>query len=249
MRGQCILQGPPAPSIHCPAVYEEKICALAGSFNKHPHKSSAWCIISGKHLSMLYWTETLAIIAGYLSGSVSFAILVTKMLHLPDPFSVYSGNPGATNVARGGHWFAGLMTLSGDMLKAIVPIVIAMRFGLELPLLALTGLAAFFGHLFPVYHRFRGGKGVATMMGCLIALQPQAALVCGAAWLGTVVLTRYISLGSMVAGAVAPVAVWWSSESLFLSVIVTLMAIMVIVRHRSNISLLLAGEENKAGTK
>ena len=204
---------------------------------------------SKQMLPMLYWTDTLAIIAGYLIGSISFAVLVSRMLQLPDPRTVHSGNPGATNVSRDGHWFAGMLTLSGDLLKAIVPIIIAMRLGLALPTLALTGLAAFCGHLFPLYHRFRGGKGVATLVGCLIAWQPLTALSCGIVWLGTVTLTRYVSLASMVASAFAPLAVWWYSESPFLSVTVLLMASMVIVRHRPNVRLLLAGRENKVGTR
>ncbi len=198
---------------------------------------------------MSHWINTIAIIAGYLIGSISFAIIVSALLRLPDPRAVHSCNPGATNVSRDGHWAAGFLTLIGDMFKAIVPIGIATQLGLELSVLTLVGLAAFLGHLFPLYHGFRGGKGGATLMGCLIALHLQTALICAGIWLLVIAATRYVSLANIFMGIAAPLITWWSSGSLFLSVVMMLMAAMLIVRHQTNIRLILAGEENKVGAK
>jgi glycerol-3-phosphate acyltransferase PlsY len=185
----------------------------------------------------------LAILAAYLLGSISFAIVVSKLLRLPDPRSYGSGNPGATNVLRSGSKTAALLTLAGDTLKGFVAVVLALVF---LPASApFAGLAAYLGHLYPVFHRFQGGKGVATAAGVLFALD---------AWLGLASLTtfaiivaffRYVSLGSIVAAVFAIFFSWFINLSGMTIAAVAVMAVLLIWRHRENMRRLAAGTESR----
>ena len=194
-----------------------------------------------------------ALLAGYLIGSLSFAVIVTRGMGLADPRSYGSNNPGATNVLRSGHRAAALLTLAFDALKGYVAVVLVLvygpRFGLGETAAAFVGLAAFIGHLWPAFFRFQGGKGVATAAGVLIAFNP---------WLGAAVLlsfgiilafSRYVSLAAIVAAAFAPFyqALIWGIEPAVLAIAV--MSLLLVWRHEANIKRLLAGNESKFGQK
>ena len=198
-------------------------------------------------------TVAVALLAGYLIGSLSFAVIVTRGMGLADPRSYGSKNPGATNVLRSGHRAAALLTLAFDALKGYVAVVLVLvygpRFGLGETAAAFVGLAAFIGHLWPAFFRFQGGKGVATAAGVLIAFNP---------WLGAAVLlsfgiilafSRYVSLAAIVAAAFAPFyqALIWGIEPAVLAIAV--MSLLLVWRHEANIKRLLAGNESKFGQK
>ena len=159
-------------------------------------------------------------LAAYLLGSVSSAILSSRLLGLPDPRTEGARNPGATNVLRLGSKPGAVLTLAGDIAKGVVPVVAA-RWILDEPvLLTLAALGAFLGHLFPVYFRFEGGKGVATALGVLAAIDWQLALILIATWLVVAAVFRYSSLAALVTAAAAPVYLFWlTSEPVFLSLI------------------------------
>jgi glycerol-3-phosphate acyltransferase PlsY len=185
----------------------------------------------------------LAIVAAYLLGSISFAIVVSKLLRLPDPRSYGSGNPGATNVLRSGSKAAALLTLAGDSLKGFVAVVLALVF---LPESApYAGLAAYLGHLYPVFHRFQGGKGVATAAGVLFALDAWLGLASLATFAVIVVFFRYVSLGSILAAVFAIFFSWFLKLDEVTIGAVTVMALLLIWRHRQNIRRLAAGTESR----
>lgn len=186
-----------------------------------------------------------AFILGYLLGSVPFGLILTRLAGTRDIREIGSGNIGATNVLRTGHKGLAAATLLCDMLKGTVAILIVRQFlGQEAPLVA--GLGAFLGHLFPVWLKFRGGKGVATYIGILTAFAWPIALAYGAIWIAIAALTRYSSLSALVATAATPVMLWWfghrAEASLFL-----LLSILVFIMHRANIARLFAGTESKIG--
>ena len=145
-------------------------------------------------------------VLGYLAGSLASAIIVCRMMGLPDPRSGGSGNPGATNVLRLGGRKAAALTLVGDILKGVAPVLTAHALEVSEPARALTALGAFMGHLYPVFFRFQGGKGVATAFGATLALSWPVGLVFGGVWLALAALTRYASLASLIAAVTAPVA-------------------------------------------
>jgi acyl phosphate:glycerol-3-phosphate acyltransferase len=181
-------------------------------------------------------------LAAYLGGSISSAILVCRLFGLPDPRTEGSHNPGATNVLRLGGKPAAALTLAGDVLKGVIPVMIAL-YWLDLPLLiaALAGWFAFLGHLFPLFFQFQGGKGVATAFGLLFALHWPTALVTGAIWLSLFAALRISSLASMAAFVVMPViTALWQPDILWPMI---LLSGVLIGRHRSNIRKLLSGEE------
>ena len=185
----------------------------------------------------------LAVVAAYLLGSISFAIVFSKLLRLPDPRSYGSGNPGATNVLRSGSKAAALLTLVGDTLKGFVAVVLALVF---LPESApYVGLAAYLGHLYPVYHRFQGGKGVATAAGVLFALNAWLGLATLATFAVIVAFFRYVSLGSIVAALFAIFFSWFIKLDGPTIVAVAVMAMLVVWRHRENIRRLAAGTESR----
>jgi acyl phosphate:glycerol-3-phosphate acyltransferase len=194
------------------------------------------------------WIYLLPIL-GYLLGSVSSAIVVARLLGLRDPREVGSGNPGATNILRYGGKIAAVVVLLGDALKGVVAVLIARWLTDDLWIVALTGGAAFLGHLFPIFFRFRGGKGVATAFGVWLALVPWVGVAMVATWLAIAAIFRYSSLSALVATAAGPLYVWWlAPESAYLSVMVV-MALLLFYRHRSNISNLIAGREGRIGSK
>jgi glycerol-3-phosphate acyltransferase PlsY len=186
-----------------------------------------------------------ALVAAYLLGSISFAIVVSRLMRLPDPRSYGSKNPGATNVLRTGRRAAAVLTLVGDAGKGWAAVFLA---SLMTPHLALAGLAAFLGHVFPVYHRFQGGKGVATAAGVLFGLDWRIGLGTLATWLVIAAALRYSSLASMVAALFAPFAtalvLGWQS-----ALVVAAMAALLLWRHKGNIARLLAGTEPRLGEK
>ena len=191
------------------------------------------------------WIEIAYIVGAYLIGSVTFAIVVCKLSGSEDPRRVGSGNPGATNVVRVGGWSAAAVTFIGDAAKSAVPLGIVFHLGVDDWVIAGIALAVFLGHLFPVYHRFKGGKGVATYLGVLIGAQPLVALMWVGGWLALVGIFRHSSVGGMTMCAVAPLLLWWQSAAYQLIVISVLMSVLVVIRHRQNIKNLIAGTEGQ----
>jgi glycerol-3-phosphate acyltransferase PlsY len=190
----------------------------------------------------------LLVLGGYLIGSLSFAVLVSRLMDLPDPHSYGSGNPGATNVLRTGSKRAALLTLIGDALKGAVALWIARWIADSSWSPGLAGavaLAAFLGHLYPVFFRFKGGKGVATAAGILFALDWRLGLTVLAVWLAVAYLTRYSSLGAIIAAAAAPLAAWYWTGPGYVSGAVLAMALLLVMRHASNIRKLLSGTESR----
>jgi len=195
----------------------------------------------------------LAALAAYLIGSLSFAVIVSRVMGLSDPRSYGSGNPGATNVLRSGNKVAAVLTLLLDALKGWLPVVLVQQFGPALGLdegsMALVGIAAFLGHLWPVFFRFRGGKGVATAAGVLFGLNPWLALATIAVWVAVAAITRYSSLAAIVAGVFAPfcqILVWEGGP---IAAAVTVMGALLVWRHRVNLQKLLKGTESKLGQR
>lgn len=183
---------------------------------------------------------------GYLLGSIPFGLILTRLAGLGDVRSIGSGNIGATNVLRTGNRGLAAVTLLLDALKGTFAVVIALRFGWELGILA--GFAAFMGHLFPVWLKFRGGKGVATYVGVLLGLFPLMVLVFAVVWLATVYLTRYSSLAALLAVLVVPVSLFFLGEARLTELFVVMSAV-TILKHRANIGRLLAGTESRVGAK
>jgi acyl phosphate:glycerol-3-phosphate acyltransferase len=189
----------------------------------------------------------IAVLASYLLGSVSFAIVVSRLMRLPDPRSYGSKNPGATNVLRTGRKAAAALTLSGDALKGLVAVLVCQRFAPEA--VPYAALAAFLGHLFPLWHRFEGGKGVATAAGVLFGLDWRLGLGTVATWVIIAAFLRYSSLASLVAALFAPffTALLFGFGPAFAGVLA--MAALLVWRHRENIARLVAGNESRIGMK
>jgi glycerol-3-phosphate acyltransferase PlsY len=186
-------------------------------------------------------------IAGYLLGSVSFAVVVSRLMRLPDPRSYGSKNPGATNVLRTGNRIAAVLTLAGDALKGFVAVLLALFY---LPEAApYVGVAAFVGHVFPLFHRFQGGKGVATAAGVLFGFDPWLGLATIATFAVIAVFFRYVSLASMVASLFAVFFAWFIKLSGATTLAIAVMAALLIWRHKDNIKRLVAGTESKLGEK
>lgn len=183
----------------------------------------------------------------YLLGSVSSAIVIARLYGLKDPRQVGSGNPGATNILRYGGKTAAALTLAGDMLKGVIPVLAAHALEAGVTALALTMLAAFLGHVFPVFHGFKGGKGVATAFGALIAMNLWVGLLLVASWMVMAVVTRYSSLSAITVALLSPVYVWWQTGEPWLIGATAAMTALLLWRHRSNIGKLLAGTETKIG--
>jgi glycerol-3-phosphate acyltransferase PlsY len=197
--------------------------------------------------------SALAIVASYLVGSLSFAVIVSRLAGLADPRSYGSRNPGATNVLRSGHRGAAVATLALDTLKGYVPVLAAFwlgpRFGWGNATVAACGLAAFVGHLWPVFFRFRGGKGVATAAGVLLGFNPLLGLATLLTWVIIAAFFRYSSLASLAAAAFAPFyqLLIWDADAFALAIIV--MSLLLVWRHEGNIRKLIAGTESKLGQK
>jgi len=195
--------------------------------------------------------ETLPVylILGYLIGSLPFAVIVSKAFGLADPRSFGSGNPGATNVLRTGNKAAAALTLLGDAAKGWLAMAVVSKVGAGETAVVFSGLAAFLGHLFPVFLRFKGGKGVATAIGVLIGLDGWLAAGAALTWLATAVITRYSSLAAIVAATVAPTLALASHGIGATSVVVAVMCVLLIWRHKENIKRLIAGTEGRIGKK
>jgi acyl phosphate:glycerol-3-phosphate acyltransferase len=198
----------------------------------------------------------LAVVAAYLLGSLSFAVIVSRLMGLNDPRSYGSKNPGATNVLRSGSKPAAIITLLLDALKGFVPVLLVRLlgkpYGLEDGTVALVGLAAFVGHLYPVFFRFQGGKGVATFFGVVFGIHWVLGLAAGATWLIIAFFFRYSSLASLVTAAFAPAYYlfgdrlqWYTERSVVLALFV--MGMLLVWRHRENITRLLQGRESRLG--
>jgi glycerol-3-phosphate acyltransferase PlsY len=194
---------------------------------------------------MINLQAAVIIYIAYLFGSLSSAIIVCKLMRLPDPRTQGSKNPGATNVLRLGGKKAAIITLVGDLLKGVIPVLIAKWYGLANLPLALVVFAAFLGHLFPIFFRFTGGKGVATFLGCLLALAWPVGLCWMATWLVVALLFRYASLSSLIASFLAPLYVWYFTGNLTYMSVTSVMMLMLLVRHKENILRLVDGTENK----
>ena len=191
----------------------------------------------------------LSIILAYLAGSISSSILIARLFQLPDPRSLGSGNPGATNMLRTGSKKAAAFTLVGDLLKGLIPLLIARGMGADLTLLCLMGLAATLGHMYPIYYQFRGGKGVATTLGVLLGINWLLAIIWIATWISTAKLSGYSSLAALIATALLPIVAYFMQQPMIVIYLMLIIAILVIWRHQSNIKNLLAGKESKIGSK
>ncbi len=188
------------------------------------------------------------IIFAYLLGSFASAVIVSRLMGLPDPRSFGSGNPGATNVLRLGGKKAALFTLLFDVLKGVIAVLVAKAIYPEITLLAAVTGAVFLGHLYPIFFNFKGGKGVATAFGALLALVWQVGLSVLLTWLLIAGIVRYSSLAALVAAIAAPISMYgFTHGNLTYTLTATLMSALLIWRHRSNIQNLLAGREDKIG--
>ena len=194
-----------------------------------------------------------AVAGAYLVGSVSFAVVISRLFGLADPRSYGSGNPGATNVLRSGSKGAAALTLAGDAAKGAVAVWLVRAFGPQFGVgelgVALAALAAFVGHLYPVFFGFKGGKGVATFLGALLALNFGAGLLACGAWLAVAAIFRYSSLASLCSAVAAPAALLWLTGAPARSAVIAAMSVLLIARHRQNIANLLAGRERRIGEK
>jgi glycerol-3-phosphate acyltransferase PlsY len=199
------------------------------------------------------------VVLAYLLGSLSFAVIVSKFMGLSDPRSYGSKNPGATNVLRSGNKKAAVLTLLFDAVKGCVPVAVLLQYGATYGLTegvaAAAGLAAFLGHLYPVFFKFEGGKGVATALGVLMGISPLLGLAVAITWLGIAWYSRYSSLAALLAAVLAPVyyamaadgPLWDFNGAIFGMLCV--MGILLVWRHRDNVNRLLAGTETKLGAK
>jgi glycerol-3-phosphate acyltransferase PlsY len=199
------------------------------------------------------------VVLAYLLGSLSFAVIVSKFMGLSDPRSYGSKNPGATNVLRSGNKKAAVLTLLFDAVKGCVPVAVLLQYGAAYGLTegvaAAAGLAAFLGHLYPVFFKFEGGKGVATALGVLMGISPLLGLAVAITWLGIAWYSRYSSLAALLAAVLAPVyyamaadgPLWDFNGAIFGMLCV--MGILLVWRHRDNVNRLLAGTETKLGAK
>ena len=207
---------------------------------------------------MDYLYPVIAVLAAYLIGSLSFAVIVSRLMGLNDPRSYGSKNPGATNVLRSGNKAAAVLTLLLDGLKGWLPMALVGWFGADYGLregtLAAVGLAAFIGHLYPVFFRFQGGKGVATAAGVLFGVHWVLGVATLATWIIVALFSRYSSLASLACALFAPWyyligdrAFWYVDRSMALAIVV--MSAFLVFRHRENINKLLKGKESKLGSK
>ena len=203
---------------------------------------------------MNYVYLTAAVVMAYLLGSLSFAVIVSRVMGLKDPRSYGSNNPGATNVLRSGNKMAAVATLLLDGLKGWLPVVLVKWFGkdygLEDGTMAAVAFAAFLGHLYPVFFKFQGGKGVATAAGALLGIEWLLGLATLATWLIIAYFTRYSSLASMVSAAFAPLSYllgdrgpWYTERSALMAIF--MIGLLLVIRHRDNINKLVSGKESR----
>ncbi|MGF1547954.1 MAG: glycerol-3-phosphate 1-O-acyltransferase PlsY [Thiotrichales bacterium] len=190
--------------------------------------------------------DPLLILTGYLLGSVSAAILVSRLLGVPDPRQQGSGNPGATNVLRLAGKKAAALTLAGDLLKGVIPVVLAKALGASLETQLLVALAAFLGHLYPIFFGFKGGKGVATALGVLLALDWRIGLLCLAVWVAVFAWRRISSLAALSSAAVTPLLIFLITQSIPFLMFGVALGALIFWRHRTNIERLIRGDEQRS---
>ena len=196
---------------------------------------------------MLIYLSYLLPLGAYLFGSISTAVVIARTMGLQDPREVGSKNPGATNILRYGGKTAAVLTLAGDVLKGVLPVLLARALTADAVTITLCGFAAFLGHLFPVFFSFRGGKGVATALGVWLAINPWVGLALAGTWALMALLFRYSSLSALTAAIAAPFYVVWLSPGVpYISTMIVMSAILIF-RHRSNIRNLIVGTETKIG--
>uniref|UniRef100_E1T7N5 Glycerol-3-phosphate acyltransferase n=1 Tax=Burkholderia sp. (strain CCGE1003) TaxID=640512 RepID=E1T7N5_BURSG len=192
-------------------------------------------------------------VVAYLIGSVSFAVIVSAAMGLEDPRSYGSGNPGATNVLRSGSKKAAILTLIGDAFKGWLPVWIVVhfgaRYGLDDTSVAIASVAVFLGHLYPVFFRFKGGKGVATAAGVLLAINPILGVATLLTWLIVAFFTRYSSLAALAAAVFAPIFDGFLFGPHIIALAIVVMSSLLVWRHRANIAKLMRGEESRIGDK
>ncbi len=190
--------------------------------------------------------QLLIILFAYLVGSVSSGIIVSQIFNLPDPRTIGSKNPGATNVMRSGNKKAAIFTLLGDLLKAILVLAIAEYLGFNDLIIVCVALAVLIGHIYPIFYKFRGGKGVATAIGILIALNFKLALIVASIWLLVFGIWRYSSLAAIVAAISAPIiAIFILRDQSLYCIAFTFITIIILFKHQANIKKLLSGTELK----
>jgi len=194
-------------------------------------------------------TAIIAIVIAYLIGSLSTAIIACKLTGLPDPRGQGSGNPGATNVLRFGGKKIAIIVLLGDMVKGLLPVLAVSLMGASPLVIALTAAAAFLGHLYPVFFDFKGGKGVATALGAILAISWLAGLTVLGVWLLVAFTLRYSSLAALCASITSPLIVWLYQPDIELLIMMIGMSALLVYRHQSNIQNLLQGKESKIGQK
>lgn len=195
----------------------------------------------------------IAVLAAYLLGSISFGVVVSKLFGLADPRSFGSGNPGATNVLRTGNKFAAVLVLLGDLLKGFFAVFFAkyfaLKFGLDSFAVALVCIAVFLGHLFPLFHGFKGGKGVATAAGVLFALNPWMGLATTVTWILIAFFFRYSSLAALISAVFAPMYYFFLFGAKIEALAVLAISLLLIWRHAGNIGRLIEGKETRIGSK
>jgi len=191
--------------------------------------------------------DLLLTVAAYLVGSLSAAIIVCKLLGLPDPRTQGSRNPGATNVLRFGGKKAAAIVLVGDSVKGLLPVLVAQWLRVDDNVLAAVGLAAFLGHLYPLFFGFHGGKGVATAFGVLLGIAWPVALAAVATWLLVAKIFRISSLAALIAALLAPLFLWLDQASQPVLIMSWVMSLLLLWRHRGNIQRLITGEEGRIG--
>lgn len=185
------------------------------------------------------------VILAYFVGSLSTAIVTCKIMGKVDPRTVGSKNPGATNVLRHAGKKAAFFTLLGDVLKGLIPVLVGHAVGLEWQWLGFIGIAAFFGHIYPIYYGFKGGKGVATAIGIYLGLHPVVGLVVILTWMISALIFNVSSLSALIAALLAPLYFFWVTDSLNLFITLVVMTIFIYWRHRSNIVEIIDGTEDK----
>jgi acyl phosphate:glycerol-3-phosphate acyltransferase len=195
---------------------------------------------------MIIWIGFIG--ASYLVGSIPIGLLLARMKG-QDPRKIGSGNIGATNVMRSSGKAIGILTLLGDALKGFLPTALSLYFCAPHEIVSVVALAAFLGHIFPLYLKFKGGKGVATALGILVALSCQSVLIALVIFIVILVIGRYVSLGSMIAAAVMPFLLYFSNASRSFVLLCIFMAITIVFKHKENIKRLVSGKENKIGSK
>jgi acyl phosphate:glycerol-3-phosphate acyltransferase len=230
-------------------------CKLRRYVYKNHYKYNFWNLVLD-NLAAFY--PILAAVVAYLIGSLSFAVIVSKVMGLNDPRTFGSKNPGATNVLRSGNKSAAVLTLVLDALKGYIPVALVQWFGKDYGLsdgtVAMVGIAAFLGHLYPVFFKFVGGKGVATAIGVVFGVHWALGLLCIASFAIIVYFFRYVSLASLVAAAFAPIAylfgdrVLWAADK-YITLMLGVMAMLLVYRHGANITRLIQGNEPKLGDK